>query len=465
MKDTPLYRQVQQLNNSQRAFYQTGKTLPVAWRKQQLLRLYKTLEQFSAQLEQSLAQDLGKSPMESWATEIGMVLAEIRQTVRQLNRWAKPRRQPVPMMLQPASGWVVPQPKGVVLILGPFNYPVQLLLVPLVGAIAAGNCATLSCSELVPNTARVLKQVIAKAFEPEYVAFLEGGKEPNTCLLDQTWDHIFFTGSERVGRIVMQAAANKLTPITLELGGKSPVIVDATANLDLAAQRIVWGKFINAGQTCVAPDYLLVQESIAQPLLQKLRSTIQAFYGQQPASSADYGRIVTQQHTARLADILKRDKALIWYGGQVELDQRLVAPTILYPAQLDSACMEQELFGPILPVLVYKNLEQALGWIGQRPTPLALYLFSGSKQTMRRVMESTSSGGMCINDTVNHLLAPSLPFGGKGPSGMGAYHGKHSFDTFSHQRSVLRRTDKMPLTAAYPPYTSSKLNMVKRLLR
>jgi aldehyde dehydrogenase (NAD+) len=362
----------------------------------------------------------------------------------------------------PASAWVQPEPLGVALIIGPWNYPFQLLLSPLVGAIAAGNCAILKPSEHAPHTAGLVADLIRSVFDSNYVAVVEGDAEVSQQLLAEKFDHIFFTGGTEIGRIVMQAAAKNLTPVTLELGGKSPCIVDRTTRLDYAAKRIAWGKFINAGQTCIAPDYLLVDRTVKVEFMTHLLKAIQDLYGDDPAASPDFARIINQRQLTRLKSLLNSGKVVL--GGDVNEADRYISPTVLDEVTWTDLVMESEIFGPILPVLTYDRLDEAIDQINARPKPLALYVFSEDKAVQDRVLRSTSSGGVCINDTVMQVSLSSLPFGGVGDSGMGSYHGRASFDTFSHYRSVLKRSMKFELNWRYAPYTAARLKQLRGIV-
>lgn len=448
----------------QKKYFATGVTRPLQFRLGQLEALYKALERHTPALEEALKQDLGKSRFESYASEIGMVLAGISHIRRHLARWMKPRTKLAPVQLFPGRSRVELVPYGCVYILGPYNYPVQLLLEPLAEALAAGNCAVVSPSELTPHVAEAVSTMLAEVFPPEYVCCVPAGIENNTLMLHSRFDYIFFTGSPRVGRIVMQAAAENLVPVTLELGGKSPVIVAKDAHLPTACERIVWGKLMNAGQTCVAPDYVLVDRSIQEEFLQGLEGAIRRFYGEDAQQSPDYGRIVNEGHIRRLSRILEKDRAFVRCGGRVDAADRYIEPTILCPDGMDAACMQEELFGPLLPVFAYDDLTEALETINKGEKPLALYVFSQNKALVRRVLDSTASGGVSVNDTIGHILDPDLPFGGVGQSGMGAYHGHAGFLTFSHRRSVLHR-GLFPMRAAFPPFSEAGERIVRRLMR
>jgi aldehyde dehydrogenase (NAD+) len=433
----------------QRAQFQAGTTLSLHFRRTQLRKLATALEDRAARLAEALQADLHKSPYQAYATEIGLVESELRRALRQLPNWMKSRRVGTPLINWPARGFIRPEPYGVALILGPWNYPFQLLLLPLIGAIAAGNTAVLKPSEFAPHTADAVGNLIRATFPEEYVAVVPGERDTAEALLREKFDTIFFTGSTRVGRSVMAAAARHLTPVTLELGGKSPCLVCADAPLDVTARRIAWGKFMNAGQTCVAPDFVLVDRRLRADLVDALKRALRDFYGDDPRQSPDYGRIVNRKHFDRLVACLTAGR--IVHGGQHDAGDLYLAPTILTEVPEDSPVMQEEIFGPILPVLEFEALDEALALLRDRPTPLALYLFTQDRATQERVLDRTRSGGACLNDTVVHLVVPDLPFGGLGESGLGAYHGKASFDAFTHHRSVLRRSFRFDSKVRYPP--------------
>jgi acyl-CoA reductase-like NAD-dependent aldehyde dehydrogenase len=451
---------VETLLQQQRDFFDAGRTQPVAFRIEQLQRLKQAVLDRQNALMDALRADLRKPQLESFLTEIGVV-QEIDHALKRLKSWAKPQRVSVSLQQFPASAQIYPEPLGVALIISPWNYPVQLAISPLVGAIAAGNCVMLKPSEIAPHTSSAIASLIAETFDPAYICAVEGGVETSQDLLSQPFDHIFFTGSTHIGKVVMEAAAKHLTPVTLELGGKSPCIVDADTDLETTARRIAWGKFINAGQTCIAPDYLLVDRTIKPQLLERLQGCIREFYGDDPAASPDFARIVSDKHFQRLSNLLGAGKIIA--GGETDADSRYIAPTIIDLDDPDVPVMADEIFGPILPVLEYNNLNEAIAFVNQRPKPLALYLFSRNHHRQEQVLQATSSGGVCINDTVIQVGVPSLPFGGVGHSGMGAYHGKASFDTFSHYKSVLRKPFWLDLKWRYAPY-ADKLKTIKKLL-
>lgn len=454
------------LTEAQKQFFETGRTRDLAFRICQLQLLADAMRKNETVLEEALKKDLGKSVFESYATEIGFVLADIRYTIQNLQKWSAPKRVRTPLYLFPGKSKIQKEPYGSVLILGPYNYPVQLLAEPLIGAIAAGNCAVLKPSELTPHVSKAMYQIVHSTFKEEYIACVEGGVEVNQELLSQKFDYIFFTGSERVGRIVMKAAAENLTPVTLELGGKSPVIIEKTANIKEAARRIAWGKLLNAGQTCVAPDYVLVDESRKQQFLTEMKNAFFHLYGKEIKKNPHFGRIVNERHMERLQKILEQDAKYLFCGGGADTLQRYIEPAILdLGKDQNAASMQEELFGPILPVLSYHKLEDAVRFVNKRAKPLALYLFTKKRSAERFVLERVSSGGVCVNDTISHLINPDLPFGGVGASGMGQYHGKYSFDTFTHEKSVFYKPADWNLPVCYPPFTKGKMNLVKFFLK
>lgn len=454
------------LTEAQKQFFETGRTRDLAFRICQLQLLADAMRKNETVLEEALKKDLGKSAFESYATEIGFVLADIRYTIQNLQKWSAPKRVRTPLYLFPGKSKIQKEPYGSVLILGPYNYPVQLLAEPLIGAIAAGNCAVLKPSELTPHVSKAMYQIVHSTFKEEYIACVEGGVEVNQELLSQKFDYIFFTGSERVGRIVIKAAAENLTPVTLELGGKSPVIIEKTANIKEAARRIAWGKLMNAGQTCVAPDYVLVDESRKQQFLTEMKNAFFHLYGKEIKKNPHFGRIVNERHMERLQKILEQDAKYLFCGGEADALQRYIEPAILdLGKDQNAASMQEELFGPILPVLSYHKLEDAVRFVNKRAKPLALYLFTKKRSAERFVLERVSSGGVCVNDTISHLINPDLPFGGVGASGMGQYHGKYSFDTFTHEKSVFYKPADWNLPVCYPPFTKGKMNLVKFFLK
>ncbi|MEA5418242.1 aldehyde dehydrogenase [Spirulina sp. CCNP1310] len=448
------------LVQAQRNYFQSGVTHAYGFRQTQLKALGAAIQEQQGAIQQALAQDLGKSVFEAVLTETTNSISEINHTLKHLKAWMAPQRVRTSVVQFPAQGEIWSEPLGVVLNISPWNYPFQLAMGPLIGAIAAGNCTILKPSELAPHTSGVIAELIAKTFPPEYITVVEGDKTITQDLLKNRFDHIFFTGSTAIGRLIMAAAAPHLTPVTLELGGKSPCIVGPDAPVELTARRIAWGKFINGGQTCIAPDYVLVPPALKAPLLGQLRHWIGEFYGKNPADSPDYGRIINEHHWQRLRDLV--DPAQVVIGGDGDIEARYFAPTVLDGVGWDDPVMEAEIFGPILPILTYGEMGEAIAAINARPKPLALYLFTNDPNLQNQVLSQTSSGGVCINDTIMQLGAPSMPFGGVGESGMGAYHGKFSFDTFSHRKSVLKRKFWLDLDLRYPPY-HDKLKWLKWL--
>jgi len=447
---------------SQRAFFRTGATRAVEFRRAQLGRLAGALDRHEADLLAALQADLGKSPFQGYATELGPVQMEIRHALRNLRRWSAPRRRRTPWFVAPARGWVQAEPFGVALILGPWNYPLQLLVSPLVSAIAAGNCVVLKPSELAPRTAEVITTLVRENFAEEYIAVANGGADVAEALLRERFDKIFFTGSTRVGRLVMAAAAKHLTPVTLELGGKCPAIVCADAPVELAARRIAWGKFMNAGQTCVAPDFVLVERGARDPFVGAMKKALHEFYGTDPARCEDYGRIINPAHFERLVSYLRDGTAV--HGGRHDAKELFIMPTILTNVSPGAAVMQEEIFGPILPMLEFEKLDEALALLRDGPTPLALYVFTRDRATEARVLAEARSGGACVNDVVSHMVGAGLPFGGLGESGLGAYHGHAGFEAFSHRRAVVRRATWLDLPFRYPPQKIS-LTGLKRAMR
>lgn len=440
--------------------FDSGRTRPLSWRRAQLDGMRKLLEDNSEQLLAALAADLGKPAAEGWVTDIGFTIGEIKLLQKNLRKWTRPERVSTPIVALPGSSHRVAEPLGVVAIISPWNYPIQLLLSPAAGAIAAGNSVVLKPSEIAPHTSTVITELIHRYLDPDAVQVIEGGVAETTELLAQKFDHIFYTGNGRIGRVVMEAAAKHLTPVTLELGGKSPTIVDATANLRVAARRIAWGKFLNAGQTCIAPDYLLVDKKVASAFVGELRVAIKEFYGDDPKQSGDYARIVNGHHFNRLASMLESGSAVI--GGETDANTKYIAPTVLADVNISAPVMQDEIFGPILPMVEIDNVAEAIAFINSKPHPLALYVFSEDDRAIDAVIERTTAGGVTVNGTILHISNPNLPFGGVGESGMGAYHGKSSIDIFQHRKPVLRKSTKVDPSIAYPPYTEKKMKLIRK---
>jgi aldehyde dehydrogenase (NAD+) len=452
---------VADIAEAQRAFFRRGLAREIDFRGRQLRLLRSAIAQREGDILQALTRDLGRPMVESYTSEIGIVLHEIDFALKNLAAWAKPRKVRTPLMLFPGSSWIYPEPYGCALVIAPWNYPFQLAVSPLISALAAGNCAVVKPSDAAPHTSRLIASIIGKAFDPDYLAAVEGGVEETKVLLEQRFNYIFFTGGTRVGKIVMAAAARHLTPVTLELGGKNPCIVDASADVDKAARRIAWGKFVNAGQTCIAPDFVLAEKSIKSTLLARLAAAIESFYGTDPKTSPDFGRIVNDHHFERLRALMGDGKVVA--GARTEAAQRYIAPTIVEGVSWDCAIMQEEIFGPILPVLDFDDLEAALAALEAKPKPLALYFFSEDRERQEQVLRRLSSGGACINDTFAQLLNLRLPFGGVGDSGMGSYHGKAGFDTFSHSKSVVKRSTWLDPGIKYPPYRTP-LAILRRVM-
>ena len=445
-----------------RGYFETGATRPLSWRLGQLDAIGHFLMEREKDIFAALAADLGKPATEAFGAEVGVTLTELRLARKKLRSWMQPERVGTSAVAMPGRSYIYREPLGVTLIIGAWNYPLQLVLLPLVGAIAAGNCAVLKPSEVAPNVSALLAKWVPKYLDPKAVKVVEGGVPETTALLREKWDHVFYTGNGTVGRIVMQAAAKNLTPVTLELGGKSPCIVDENVDLDLAAKRIVYGKFFNAGQTCVAPDYVLVHDRVHDALVNRMVSAIREFYGDDPQQSPDYARIVNERHHARLTRLLA--DADVVTGGETDLSDRYIAPTILRNVSGDHPVMQEEIFGPILPVISVPSVESAIRFVNERPKPLALYVFAREKDTHDRVLAGTSAGGTTINHIWLHVGVLQLPFGGVGDSGMGAYHGHRSFETFSHRRAVLKKPLLPDPPMLFPPYSARKLRWIKRLL-
>ncbi len=442
-----------------RQTFDSGKTRPIEWRQAQLFELGRMMRQHEADFAEALRLDLGKCLFEAVLTEMSFVEAEAKYASKHLADWMRPRRVRTPMMLQPGRSYVQPESKGVALIIAPWNYPLSMVLAPLVGAIAGGNCVVMKPSEVTANVSAALAAILPRYLDGDAFAVVEGGVPETTELLEQRFDHILYTGNERVARIVMTAAAKHLTPVTLELGGKSPCLVDKSADLEVAASRIAWGKFINAGQTCVAPDHVLVHRDVSAQFVDLLAGKIKAFYGDDPSQSPDFCRIASERHAARFQQLLEGEK--IHTGGRVDAANRYVAPTIVLDPAPDSALMTEEIFGPVLPVITVDEMHHAIKHVADRPKPLALYLFTKSKTLEEAVLAKLSAGSVCINDAVIFMVSPELPFGGIGNSGMGRYTGWYGFETFSHMKPVMKRSFRLDAPMRYPPYNDFKAKLMK----
>jgi aldehyde dehydrogenase (NAD+) len=443
-------------------YFSSGLTKSYEWRVEQLQQLKKMTIEQEDKILAALKSDLNKGTMESWSSEVGFIIGDIDHTIKHLKKWMKARSVSTPIVAQPGKSYSLPEPLGTVLIIGAWNYPFQLVLAPLVAAIAAGNCAVLKPSELSVHTSSFLAEFIPEYLDKKAFSVVEGAVDETTELLKQRFDHIMYTGGEAVGKIVMRAASQYLTPVTLELGGKSPCIVDNTANIEVTAARIVWSKWMNAGQTCVAPDYVLVEKDQADKLVAAIKGKITEFYGSNIQQSDDYGRIVNERHFARLASYLEGQNVVC--GGEQDASSKYLAPTIVLDPELSSPLMQEEIFGPILPIITVENISQAIPFVNQRSKPLALYLYSNDSAFEQRVLESTSAGNVCINDGFMFMVNPELPFGGVGNSGMGSYHGQTGFDTFSHLKTVMKRSFMFDVPLRYPPFTATKFKWLKKLL-
>lgn len=450
--------------NKQREYFSTGETKDINFRIEKLKKLRDVLKSEEEKVFEALKKDLMKSSFESYVTEVAMVYDEINMHIKNIKKWSKKRRVKTPLVQFPAKSFIQLEPYGVVLIIGPFNYPFMLTMDPLIGAIAAGNTAVIKPSESAPETSKILKEILEKVFDEKYVLHVnpERGKEVVEELLKEKFDYIFFTGSATVGKIVMKAASQYLTPVTLELGGKSPCIIDKDCKLELAARRIVWGKLLNSGQTCVAPDYLYVHKDIEEEFIKKLEEEIKNQFGNNPLESEDYSKMVNEREFNRVLSYIDKEKLV--FGGNYNRKTFQIEPTILKNVTWDDPVMEREIFGPIFPILTFENLDEVLRVVNSKDKPLALYYFSEDKNKIEKVLNSTSSGGVTINDTLVHVSSSYLPFGGVGNSGMGEYHGKYSFDLFSNKKGIMNRKTFLDLKIRYAPF-QNKLTIVKKIMK
>ena len=444
----------------QKDFFRTGKTKDIKFRAEQLKKLRQALQDAEQDFYDAMQADFGKCAFEVYVSELALVISGIKDAERHLRRWTRAKRVPKTLASFHARSTIRKEPYGTVLIISPWNYPVQLTLAPLTGAIAAGNTAMVKPSRYVPQTAALIKSIIEQLFPPEYVAVVEGGTKSNVELLRQRFDYIFFTGGTAVGKIVMKAAADNLTPMTLELGGKSPAVVDETAELDKAAKSIVWAKFLNAGQTCIAPDFVMVKKDVKDKLLENMQYYIEKFYGEEPADSPDYARIISDKHFDRITSLIDFDK--VAEGGDSDRAQRYISPTIMEGVSFEDRVMQEEIFGPVLPVITYESEEEMIEKLKQRTTPLALYIYSRDKKRVKGLIATLPSGGVVVNDAMLHFANPHLPFGGLGSSGFGSYHGRYSFEAFSHQRAAVYRSLLFDLPR-YAPY-KGKLGIIKKFM-
>lgn len=458
-KATPTTSPMAAIVKKQRDFFNTHATKPLEFRVKQLKRLKDAMLAYEGKLIESLNKDLRKSEMEAWSTEIGVTVAEIDHYVKNLGRWMKPERKKTPLFFQPGSSRLYREPFGVSLVIAPWNFPVKNLIGPVLGAMSAGNTVIMKPSEISPYTSAVIKQMIDEYFSPEYMVVVEGGVPETTELLNQRFDYVFFTGGTEIGRIVYQAAAKHLTPCTLELGGKCPTIVDTNINLDITAKRIIWGKMLNAGQACVSVDHVFANSKIKDKLIERIKHYLKEFYGDDPFQSTDISSIISDKHFNRITNIIEGD---VIHGGKSDPERRFIEPTIIDNVTPDHKVMQQEIFGPILPIITYDNLDDVIHQINSGEKPLALYIFSNTKSIQDKIINETSSGGVCINEITMHMATTELPFGGVGYSGgMGSYNGWYGFDTFSHKRGVMKKAFFGDVKQKYPPYNTSKLNFIK----
>ena len=453
---------IEAINKLQKDYFDAGHTRPWETRDKNLRLLLEAIQDNKERILAAAAKDLGKPETESFITEYGFSLSEIRNLRKNLKRWMKPKRINPGILISPGKTRIVSEPLGQVLIIGPWNYPIQLVLAPLVGAIAAGNCAVVKPSELTPNCSKLICDILGEIFSEELIAVFEGGAQTSKELLNYRWDHIFFTGSTKVGRSVAERAAKTLSPTTLELGGKSPCIVSEDCNLKLAARRVTWGKFMNAGQTCVAPDYVLVHHNVKSEFLKLCTANVKQFYGEDPMKSRDYGRIVSKQHCERLVNFVESGR--VYHGGVANIEERYLSPTIMDIVDDNDPLMQEEIFGPIMPVIAYDNIADVIKKVREKERPLALYLFAKDEKVIEDISRNLSFGGGCINDTIMQLVNHNMPFGGVGSSGIGSYHGPFSFDTFSHKKALVVQNSWFDIPLRYPPFNKLKAKVFEGLL-
>ncbi len=453
---------VTKIIDNQRAFFNAGETRGVRFRIRQLKKLREALETHEPKLLEALKADLHKPELEAWSTEIGVMIAEIDYNLSHIRSWVRPRRVPTSLFFMPGKSRIYSEPFGVALIIGPWNFPVKNVFGPALAAMTAGNCCVLKPSEHAPHTAQAIADMVEEFFDPEYLIVVQGGIPETTELLKHKFDYLFFTGGTEIGRIIYQAAAKHLTPVTMELGGKSPCIVDDNSNIELTAKRIAWGKLLNSGQVCIAPDYVLVRKSVKKELIENLRKAISGFYGDDPKATDDYARIINDTHFERVKNLIEGDVVI---GGDTDAKERYIAPTVIDNVKITDKVMQEEIFGPVLPLIEYEDIDEAIAIINNGEKPLALYLFAKSYDTRDKVLAETSSGGVCINETIMNFGSIELPFGGVGNSGFGAYNGKIGFDTFSHKKGVMTKSFFFDVKQKYPPYTKGNLNFIKFAVR
>lgn len=454
---------IRQLVDDQRAFFRTHKTIDPIFRIEYLKKLKASILAHEADIHAALKADLGKSETEAYMCETGMTLSELSHQIKHAAKWSRGRRCSTNLANFPAVSFTVPEPYGVVLVMSPWNYPFMLTMEPVIGALAAGNCCVIKPSAYAPATSAIIRTIISEVFPPEYAVVVEGGRAENTELLNQRFDYIFFTGGVTVGKLVLEKAAANVTPVTLELGGKSPCIIDETANIPLAAARVVFGKYLNCGQTCVAPDYILIDRKVRDPFIAEVKKQIRKMFGEDPLKNENYGKIINRRHFDRLLGLI--DVKKLAHGGRSDADTLRIEPTVLDDVTADDAVMQEEIFGPIMPIIAYDSIDEAEEFITTREKPLALYIFTSDKTTEARFLRWVSFGGGCVNDTIVHLASTELGFGGVGQSGMGSYHGKKSFDTFSHEKSILKKFTWLDLPMRYQPYRPLYLKMIRMFLK
>jgi aldehyde dehydrogenase (NAD+) len=453
---------IQKKIEKQKEFFKTNKTKDISFRMLYLFKLKEVIQNKEEKILEALKKDLGKSDFEAYTSEVGFVLKSLDYTLKNIRNWAKTKKVRRPIFMPISKSYVKYEPHGTVLIIGPFNYPFQLIMEPLIGALAAGNTAIIKPSDKTPETVEILREIIEEVFDKEHVDVVTGNREAVSELIHSDFDYIFFTGSVPVGKIVMEAASKNLTPVTLELGGKSPAIVHKDADIEKAAARIAWGKYYNAGQTCIAPDYIYVHEDVKDRLLEGLIKEIVDFYGVEPLKSPDYGRIINHKEFNRLSGLI--DEKKLYFGGEKIEEKLKISPTILTNVTWDDDVMQEEIFGPILPVLTYNKISEVVNIIKDKPRPLSLYLFTEDKNLQKKIEDEVPFGGGCINDTISHVSSPRLPFGGTGNSGIGSYHGEESFITFSHKKSMMKKSTKFDIRYIYPPY-KGKLGFIKKIMK
>lgn len=454
---------IEELVKNQRTFFRSHRTLDVDFRIHYLKKLYQSIKSHEQDILKALETDLGKSETEAFMCEAGLTLSELSYQIRHIRRWAGKSFKHTELTNFPSCSFTIKEPYGVVLVMAPWNYPFLLTMEPMIGAVAAGNCCIMKPSAYSPATSSVIAKIIRETFPPEYVAVVEGGRAENTELLNQRFDYIFFTGGVTVGRLVMEKAAAHLTPVTLELGGKSPCIIEKSCNLKLAARRLVFGKYLNCGQTCVAPDYVLVDETVKDRFVELVKKEITRMYTDTPLSNPTYGKMINQKHFDRVCSLL--DSGKIVFGGRTNRTTLQIEPTVMDHVTAEDAIMQEEIFGPVMPILTYRTLDEAENFIISREKPLALYIFTQSREAARRFSRHVSFGGGCINDTIMHMTTPSMGFGGVGNSGMGSYHGRKSFDTFSHEKSMLQKSTLIDMPMRYAPYRTIWYKLIRLLLR